>query len=234
MPSVSLTRLNNRLGEVRALQALVPPPGARLPGTRTLAVGIDAVNRASVVLLCSHLEGFVEDLVLEAIDGMMRSALRTKHVPTKLRFRHALADVRELANTLDPDKFVSSFDALFTKNQALLTSKRLRAGDLDGERLRAGFATPSVDAIRGIVSVLGVPPKAVMEEAMPFYRTRVHVINSIDSMVARRQEVAHGDMNAAVTQADVETYVAAVWMLGARLDALVERKLAQWQCRAWQ
>lgn len=61
MPSAALVSLLTvRLAEVRELVNLRP---AGQPLAATASRG--AVNRAAVVLLCAHLEGFVEDLVGE-------------------------------------------------------------------------------------------------------------------------------------------------------------------------
>src|SRR4051812_6160054 len=68
VPSPALISLReSRLAEVRALLSLRPK---RAPGNAVSVAAADAVNRASVVVLVAHLEGFVEDLIDDAIDAL--------------------------------------------------------------------------------------------------------------------------------------------------------------------
>jgi hypothetical protein len=186
-------------------------------------------------MLCSHLEGYVEDVLLEAVDRMAGARMPLKRLPVRLRHGHAFRDVRDLAAITDPDKFVTGLDAFVARNAPLAERSRLHPGLIDGDRLRAGFATPTSDAIKSLLSLVGVEPERVLPEAFRNSpRTRFRVTNLVDAMVARRQEVAHGDMNASVTQADVLSYLTAVHMLGARLDLMVGAQLDSLDCRPWR
>jgi hypothetical protein len=67
MPSTALTRLHRRLSDVDDLMNAHAAVGGTERGRR---YGVEGLNRAAVVMLCAHLEGFVEDLFTEAFEAV--------------------------------------------------------------------------------------------------------------------------------------------------------------------
>lgn len=84
MTSAALSDLGARLDEVRILAAQDPSrinPSAVSPLS-------GPVNRASLVLLTAHLEGFLEDLVTECLDNMVTNSPEVENLPLLLRAIH--------------------------------------------------------------------------------------------------------------------------------------------------
>jgi len=164
---------------------------------------------------------------------MMASRLPIGRVPTRLRQRHAERDIRKLADVRNPDTFSHELVEFAKRNNVLLLGSRLLPGSVDVERLRLGFATPTTDNIRRLLGTVGFEPDRVFDVAFASARVRMRVVASVDSLVAKRQDVAHGEFGAAPTKKDVLGYLAAVRMLGARLDSAVGLQLAGMHCQAW-
>lgn len=64
MPSDALRALNSRLRDVDQLMAAHATVGGLDPGRR---YDVEGLNRAAVLMLCGHLEGYVEDVMREAL-----------------------------------------------------------------------------------------------------------------------------------------------------------------------
>lgn len=67
MPSGALAALNDRLRDVDQLMAAHETVGGLEPGRR---YDVEGLNRAAVLMLCAHLEGYVEDLMREALQAV--------------------------------------------------------------------------------------------------------------------------------------------------------------------
>jgi len=220
MPFSALTELDKRLEEVRALQSLNPVAVGSLPATKGAAQADTAVNRASVVLLCSHLEAFVEQLLSEGVDTLLISPLPRDRISNQLRYKHGIRGVREVADISNADSFAQSFAGLISQNSALLTSPMVRRQDVDADLLCQDFADPRPDKIFGLFGVLGLS-KREMIAAFGSYRLSQAVVARVGSLVSVRHEIAHGGSLQA-TRGDVVGYMAAVRLLGSRLDLAVD------------
>jgi len=67
MPSRAFDTLQTRLADVDDLLNAHAVVGGTEPGRRR---GLAGLNRSAVVMLCAHLEGYVEDLFSEALTKM--------------------------------------------------------------------------------------------------------------------------------------------------------------------
>jgi hypothetical protein len=177
------------------------------------------------VLLCGHLEGFVEDLVIESLDRLIRLRIGANRIPRGLKWRQAFRPVQELAQIRDVTKFVGAMTDLINAQRQLFTGDRLDSGSVDPVSLVRDFANPTLDNIGSLLGVLGLTRRQIADEAFASWRTRAWVLAGIESLVAVRHEVAHGGSTSAVTQADVFRFASAVTIFGARLDNAVDVQL---------
>jgi hypothetical protein len=189
------------------------------------ALGAAAVNRASVVLLCGHLEGFAEDLLAEALDSIVASGVQPDRISNVLRYRHARRDAQGLAGTADVDSFADQLRTLIARNQSLAGAKRLVAGDIDVEVLQREFADPKPDKVFSLFGILGLSKEAILR-SFQGYSLRQAIIARVDSLVSIRHEIAHGVATSSATQQDVFGYMTAVAMFAARLDLAVQAQIS--------
>lgn len=73
MRSKSHNNLHKRLQDLAQLYAAHTARAGTSAGRK---YGVDALNRAGLVLLSAHLEGFIEDLVKETIDVIIANSVR--------------------------------------------------------------------------------------------------------------------------------------------------------------
>jgi HEPN superfamily RiboL-PSP-like protein len=67
MPSEALGALTERLSDVDQLMKAHEAVGGLEPGRR---YDVEGLNRAAVLMLCAHLEGYVEDVMTEALSAL--------------------------------------------------------------------------------------------------------------------------------------------------------------------
>jgi RiboL-PSP-HEPN len=67
LPSSAFNKLQTRLADVDDLMNAHAAVGGTERGRRR---GVEGINRAAVVMLCAHLEGYVEDLLGEAMKAV--------------------------------------------------------------------------------------------------------------------------------------------------------------------
>jgi hypothetical protein len=163
---------------------------------------INAFCRASVVLLSSHLEGYTKDLGEIALDRIFsRSVDRSK---LNLRFFHSLSSSRfsDLRDTKDPDSLAKQmFDFISVEGQLWSTTGPFPTA-ISIDRFSKGFASPSVDKISSFFGRFGFSDfkrKLGTKLAGDF----LVVTNMVENIVAKRNDIAHGDPSATATPSDL-------------------------------
>ncbi|HEV2119289.1 MAG TPA: HEPN domain-containing protein [Candidatus Bathyarchaeia archaeon] len=134
--------------------ALVRPAGPGRPAE------VDAINRAAIVLLTAHLEGFLEDLHGEAASILLMN--RVRNLDTLIdeahdRFRNPTIDaITKLFNTLGMPDFLDGMSWQRSKNEAvkrrLTELVKLRNDIAHGEEARV--TKRRVVAARRFVGIL--------------------------------------------------------------------------------
>src|SRR5437016_1385309 len=96
MASASLASFDDGIAEVRDLQAAAPKPTAGTPGSlkQTRAVG-----RASVVILASHLEGYIDSINLEAAGVVNAAGIAATQLSEAIRLLHSKSAVDAITET---------------------------------------------------------------------------------------------------------------------------------------
>ena len=133
-----------RLPEVKELLGLRPQRRVSPP---TASPAADAVNRASVVLLTAHLEGFVEDLVVDVCDALDRAEPPTTSIPTILLATHVLPAVVGIAEMTHRQKRADRVKALIHDGASLYLAPQLARGHLKADFITSDFGNPGSEAI---------------------------------------------------------------------------------------
>lgn len=212
MASPALETLRSqRLVEVRALLGLRPK--RQLLRRHHNAVA-DAVNRACVVVLVAHLEGFVEDLVGDVIDELHSLGPATADLPTILLATHVVADVALIAEMTDRERRASKIEALFHAHSALWLDTRLARGRLSADSITADLSNPGGKEIARVLGLLGMtdvfanvqlPDGADCEKRM-------------NEIVGIRNSIAHGGGGPAIGDPQTDEYVRSVEAVGEGLE----------------
>lgn len=214
MTSAARLDLNTRLDEVRVLAAQDPSRRSSDPFGRPLS---SALNRACLILLSAHLEGFLEDLAVEALDALVAANTPVHRLPLMLRAAHAEEHLARLDPIKDRNARAPRIQTLFENEMALWVG----GNTLSPEMVRAKTVCGSMDnpgstQVRHFLEMLGVDIRAHLQE-----RGRTSTLSLVDTLVGRRNAIAHGDSSATVTGKDTDDYLAAVGELADEIDDAV-------------
>jgi len=213
MPSGALVSLLTvRLAEVRELVELRPSDLSSPAAARRTAV-----NRAAVVLLCAHLEGFLEDLVGELVDLLNSSAPRLENIPLRLRAAHVTDEIDAIADMADPARRAERIERLFRDHGDLWLADTL-ISQLRVEAITVGMSNPGASEINRLFLSIGLE-NALDEVTLTDGSNPVKRVNEF---VGVRNSIAHGE-DTKVTDDQVERYLNAVECLARDLDSAVAK-----------
>lgn len=209
----SFSKFLKRSGEIKNLEKMVKelnPPMRKKQRDR-----MSVLTRASIVMLCSHIEGYLEDIVIEFIDKMCKESVSMGKVPGKLKVAHMKKDIENIQYTEEKIK------KLFTNYSKLwIDGETLEKGDLDGERIVKGFSTPGTQEVNELMERLGI--SKVME-----YPKLNLVKSDMDAIVKRRNDIAHGMLEAEVSFDDLIRYNKTALKFAKSIDKIVTKHLKQ-------
>lgn len=218
--SSALRKLAGRLGEVEALLALCSPPDLDLKEKTAAAARDSALLRGALVLLCSHVEGFFEDLIIDVLAAYELLAGTVGRIPVEIRARQVIGLPTPWDNS-DPlkrwDLIQECVRHLLINGDAAITSAAIDAG------LHIhGFANPGTAEIGSLFKTVGVMD--VWDRFAKVEADRL-VKDAVDAIVHRRNQIAHGSMESIVTRADVDIYVARTKRVAEIMDEIVANEI---------
>lgn len=223
MASPALTSLReSRLAEVRALLRLRPQ---RAPGDAASIAAANAVDRASVVVLVAHFEGFVEDLIDDAIDVLNSSSPATVDLPLELLAVHVAPELDTVARMRDMSRRASRTRDLFVANAPMWLDARLAPDRLSAATIAANLDNPGSKQVARVLGFLGMED-AFANVVLP---DAADPVKRLNEMVQVRNSVAHGG-SPAVGDEQASNYVDSVEAIGDGLHEAVARHV-QILCR---
>lgn len=213
MPSAALlSLLTVRLAEVRELVNLRPADQhLATAGPR------GAVNRAAVVLLCAHLEGFLEELVGELVDQLNSSAPWIENIPLRMRAAHVTGEIDAIAEMTDAANRAERIERLFRDHGDLWLAETL-ISQLRVEKITSGMSNPGASEISRLFVSIGL--EHALDEVV--LTDGSDPAKRVNEFVGVRNSIAHGE-DTKVTDDQVERYLDAVECLGRDLDSAVAR-----------
>lgn len=213
MSSGSYADLGTRLNEVRVLSGLDP---TRLGNTTAAAVS-NAVNRGALVLLSAHLEGYLEDVVVEAIDALVDNGALVDQLPLVLRALHAEEHLRALEPMKDRNARAPRIESMFVSEANLwVAGTTLQQTMVRPKMVCAEMDNPGSTEIRQFLELLGVDIRTFLGA-----RGVLDHLGRINGLVGKRNGVAHGEVTASATFTDVDDYLKLVDDLCSNIDAAV-------------
>lgn len=227
--SEAFRELSARLDEARLLSAQDPVRGG---DTSKIAL-TNAVNRGALVLVCGHLEGYLEDLAVEVIDVLIQTGVDVDRLPRILRALHAEQHLTTLEPMRDRNARAPRIETLFqSEGELWRKGVALRVGFLDAATVASQMGNPGSKEIEQFLELLGVADLFDQLDLSGLSHLRSHV----NELVAKRNAVAHGEVAATATAADVDRYIRAVEDLAAEVDDLVAvsvQEICQLATRPW-
>jgi hypothetical protein len=172
------------------------------------------------VVVVAHVEGFVEDLIDDAVDVLNGNNPATEDLPLELLAVHVASELNAVAEMKDVTKRAVRTRSLFLDHSRLWLDTNLATGRLSAATIAANLNSPGAKHVGRVLGFLGI------EDVF----ADVHMVDGADpgkrlnEMVQVRNSIAHGG-SPPVGDEQASTYVDAVEDLGDGLDQVVGRHI---------
>lgn len=202
MPSPAYARFALRMLEVKRLLSLCAPDNADYRIKKENASRDEALLRGAHVLLCSHLEGFFEDLVSDLVDAYDKLTDQINLLPEALR-AHQVMGARSRWEIKDPEKRWQTVQA-WASHPLLQGGAAKPRGCMEAALHIDNFSNPGSVEIDELFKTVGLADiwsrfKAIEPDQI--------IAQSLNAIVLRRNQIAHGKADATITLADAHLYV---------------------------
>lgn len=218
MSSKARNKFKERIGEVKILQKYIDSRPTRTQLERKRE---STIHRASLVMLCGHFEGYVEDRLLEFIDEIKISQIKCIKIPPQLKVwlckpGLAMLETEDHNSLIERiPKFIERYTAMWEHDEVLapedfpnIDYEDWKIGNPGSKVLEKNFRRIGIDSIwQGIDSKNST------------------LKGDLDALVTRRNYIAHGHFESSATSIDVKRYVKSISELVGRLDDITFRHL---------
>lgn len=183
----------------------------------------NALYRGSVVLLSSHLERYVESLLVEAIDAINAANLAVSAIPDGLileSIRRPLHDAHEAKRLSTKTGFLKTIADNYGWSWDNVSPCRLNS-----EAFVETFDNPLPERITKVFrhfDIGNVVGQAVGLSTIP---QRAIVEAKVRELVEKRNSVAHAGMTSDITRQDVIIYLVCTYRLARGIDVVVGSRI---------
>jgi len=220
MPSPALLKFEDRMREVERLLKLCVPDNADPNEKKEHFERDGSILRGAHVLLCSHLEGFFEDLVADLISAYDYLLTDIAQMPDELRATQVMGASSKW-DQKDPIKRWQTVTA-WAAHPLIQLGTTLPPKCMDAEIHTNGFANPGTGEIEGLFKSVGI---AKIWEDFATYETDKFVKDSVNVIVNRRNQIAHGKLDASIALSDASTYMVRARRVATVFDIVVSQNL---------
>lgn len=172
----------------------------------------NATCRGAVVLLCSHIEGYIEDLCEVVLDRIVSKQSRKNKFPNRFYFQFLKGVILEIKSTEDPDAIISKMIGLYDEHHIhlpLQSTAGVFSDPLPLDAFVKGFSNPTFHKICKMLKNFGYEDYRADLQRTLRAEFLVHT-NMIDNIIAQRNKIAHGDPHASSSPADIAEMILSV------------------------
>ena len=180
---------------------------------------LEAITRASIVLLAANLENYIETLICEAFRYLCKNKVRARKYPETYRLWNFRQDVNRRSLGLNDSKNVIELSLKLWSEV-----RELQEDELKLEILKEEFANPTPKNVDWIMSLLDY------KDYLNGITTRVlgndtSAKSALGEIAQRRNEIAHGDISQTPSIDDVERLSKFSQLFANRIYKDVETKI---------
>ncbi len=161
----------------------------------------ECISRSAILLLCSHIESFFEDLIVDIIDFHELSHTSISKLPVKLKsiqtLRKPIIDSFSLEKKWKILKNISQ--SSFLNDDGVCDE-----GIFDADLHLKGFASPGSESVESLFDGVGMAKIWSLVEAKD---SSVNLRRSLDAFINRRNNITHGASSDKPTIEDIKSYV---------------------------
>lgn len=199
------------------------------PATSKNIAFVNALCRSGVVLLSSHIEGYVKDVGEIAIERIALRELPKSRLSGSFRYHLSHDLISEIKDTKDPSQIAHKIDELFRRDNHIWGSGQRFSGSLAANLFLANFATPSHDRIKKFFNRFGYESYA-KDLARRLTANYQPCRNMVDQVVNQRNAIAHGDITTIGTPTDLAQMIALVKQYCRETDHVVGNWFSAQRC----
>ena len=207
------------VGEIRALVRLAKAEN-RAKGPLGDAPTARALCRAAVVLLCSRIEGYVEDLAEVIVNRVVENGIAKRSLSPRLLYYCSKDVIDDIRDTRDPDKVAGKIATIFERDLDVWCDRESFSEELPLERIVAGFSTPRFKEVRKFIARFGYSDYRG-DLASHLRANYLPCINMVDNVVEQRNKIAHGSVAPVGTPRDVKSMLDLVQVFCRTTDVVV-------------
>lgn len=192
---------------------------------------VNALNRATVVLLLSHFESFLKAIAEEYVDALGDGSRLSRDIPPELRELYTTPRLEEIVRSGDTQQRRSllkkSSEWVCLWNDEARPSK----GTLKAEILVAQVTSARPEKVDQLFSLMGRRKSVCDGDLDVPDESGSHPVDirfSLDDLVKCRNDIAHGDADRKPTDEDVRRYVDFLDAFASRLYSRASEILSQY------
>lgn len=199
------TDLISRLDEINTILSQAKKLGRQTPTPLNLKL-INALCRGGVVLLCSHIEGYIEDLGLCCLDRIAQRQVQKDALGNSFRYYLSRDFIERIKDTDDKSKISLTIDAFFARDGHLWDGSPNFTSQLSADIFISNFSNPTHDKINKFFNRFGFDEytKKLGQHLTRDYEPCSAMINNITD---QRNKIAHGDANINASPSDLQNMV---------------------------
>jgi hypothetical protein len=163
---------------------------------------VNALCRSGVVLLSSHIEGYLKDLGEIAVERIASRELPKTRLGAGFRFYFSQDLINEIKDTSDPAQIASKLDTLFSRDEHIWSPHPNFTGSLSTTVFLGDFANPNHRRIKKYFNRFGYDQYS-RDLARRLAASFNACSNMVDQVVRQRNAIAHGDMVTTGTPTDL-------------------------------
>lgn len=223
MASQAFSDLSERLKDIDQVMAA---HSAKAGGKAGRKYEVEALNRAGVVLLTAHLEGFVEDLADEAIALLHKNSVRMIDLPERLRAAQLESSIMQPIQQNDFRKanervrLIAPVMAKLWNPGAVADKSSVVAGVVTRQMGNPG--TKEIDNLFWYFDIDNIMTDISWKKA-----GANQVGKNINELVGKRNAIAHGTTKVKILKSDVERYIKYVKGVAKAIDEKMAVKLTE-------
>jgi hypothetical protein len=162
----------------------------------------ESLSRSIMLLLCSHLESFLEDLVCDILEFHESSSTLSRDLPIDLKIKQILrsADSLSLAYSGNKWKMIKRIHDHPLSND----ETKCRPDIFDAKIQTEGFASPSPKNVKSLFGDTGLQD---IWEVIKNKEGNDKIKESLNAFILRRNNIAHGSSSDRPTPLDVSAMV---------------------------
>lgn len=188
-------------------------------GPVTYADQVSAMTRGGVVLLSSHLEGYVKKLVELAVERIFDRQVCISKLPARFIYYSSQDLISNIVDSQHPDAIAKNLLALQSRDGTQIKASGPLATPINFEVFERGFPTPKYKPIDRFLKRVGY--NSLLGDLRAQQRGQFQIIkNNVENLVDTRNAIAHGDSGEKRTPSELQTHIDFVKTFCRDTDAL--------------